>query len=153
MKRPIRTQNLGGARAVILHRPHETVQALTRQLTAIGLSVRQAWPDLGPDALGQNFVFFDAHMGHDGQFPWRRGTSPTPMIALIGSEAPGRIEWALATGAHAQMLKPVGDHGASSALLIARDTFGNPRKQSLGPPQEWWMTLPPGLHSKTVDRQ
>jgi peptide/nickel transport system permease protein len=46
-----------------------------------------------------------------------------PMIALIGSEAPGRIEWSLKAGAHAQLLKPVGDSGAYSALLIARDTF------------------------------
>ena len=46
-----------------------------------------------------------------------------PMIALIGSEAPGRIEWSLRAGAHAQLLKPVGDNGAYSALLIARDAF------------------------------
>jgi response regulator NasT len=123
MRRPIRLQNLGGARAVILHRPHATVQALTRQLAAIGLAVEQVWPDLGPAALGADFVFFDADMGHDGQFPWAPGESPMPMIALIGSEAPGRIEWALAAGAHAQLLKPVGDNGAYSALLIARDAF------------------------------
>lgn len=123
MRRPIRIQNLGGARAVILHRPHATVQALSRQLSAIGLSVEQAWPDLPPAALGADFVFFDADMGHDAQFPWAPGESPMPMIALIGSEAPGRIEWALAAGAHAQILKPVGDNGAYSALLIARDAF------------------------------
>lgn len=130
MKRPIRTQNLGGARALILHRPHDTVQVLTRQLTAIGLGVAQAWPDLGPDALGADFVFFDADMGHDGQFPWAPGTAPMPMIALIGSEAPGRIEWALAAGAQAQLLKPLGSNGVYSALLIARDAFDNARRLS-----------------------
>jgi hypothetical protein len=52
MRRPIRIPNLGGARAVILHRPHPTVTALTRQLTAIGLDVAQAWPELGPDGIG-----------------------------------------------------------------------------------------------------
>lgn len=123
MRRPIRFQNLGGARAMILHRPHSTVQALTRQLTAIGLEVVQVWPELGPEALAADFVFFDADMGHDGQFPWAPGASPMPMIALIGSEAPGRIEWSLQAGAHAQLLKPVGDNGAYSALLIARDAF------------------------------
>ena len=46
-----------------------------------------------------------------------------PTIALIGSEAPGRIEWALAQGADAQLLKPIGDNGAFSALLIARNGF------------------------------
>ena len=123
MKRPVRIQNLGGAQAIILHRPHPTVQALTRQLTAIGLNVVQVWPDLDASALGADFVFFDADMGHDGQFPWAAGASPMPMIALIGSEAPGRIEWSLEAGAHAQMLKPVGDNGAYATLLVARATF------------------------------
>lgn len=122
-RRPIRIPNLGGAQAVILHRPHPTVQALTRQLTAIGLQVTQAWPDLGPEALAADYIFFDADMGHDGMFPWEPGQPPIPMIALIGSEAPGRIEWSLKAGSHAQLLKPVGDNGAYSALLIARDAF------------------------------
>lgn len=131
MKHPIRIQNLGGAQAMILHRPHPLVQALTRQLTAIGLRVDPVWPELGPAALGADFVFFDADMGHDEQFPWQAGQSPMPMIALIGSEAPGRIEWALRAGAHAQLLKPVGDNGAYSALLIARDAFDAQRALSV----------------------
>lgn len=123
MKRRIRIQNLGGARALILHRPHTNVQNLTRQLTAIGLEVSAIWPDLGADALAADFLFFDADMGHDAQFLWEPGESPMPMIALIGSEAPGRIEWSLGMGAHAQILKPVGGSGAYSALLIAREAF------------------------------
>lgn len=128
--RRVRIQDLGGAKAVILHRPHDTVTALSRQLTAIGLTVSDCWPELGPEAMGADFVFFDADMGHNGQFPWKPGQSPMPMIALIGSEAPGRIEWALSAGAHAQMLKPVQDNGAYSALLIARDAFDAQRALS-----------------------
>ena len=130
MRRPLRTQNLGGARAIILHRPHPTVQALTRQLTAIGLEVEQVWADLGPEALAADFIFFDADMGHCGQFPWPSGEAPMPLVALIGSEAPGRIEWSLKTGAHAHLLKPVGDNGAYSALLIARAAFDAERALS-----------------------
>jgi AmiR/NasT family two-component response regulator len=122
-RRPIRIPNLGGAQAIILHRPHPSVQALTRQLTAIGLQVTHVWPELGPEALAADYIFFDADMGHDGMFPWDPGQPPIPMIALIGSEAPGRIEWSLKAGSHAQLLKPVGDNGAYSALLIARDAF------------------------------
>ncbi len=122
-RRSIRIPDLGGAEAVILHRPHPIVQALSRQLTAIGLTVTQNWPELGPQALAADYIFFDADMGHDGMFPWPPGQPPIPMIALIGSEAPGRIEWSLKAGAHAQLLKPVGDSGAYSALLIARDAF------------------------------
>lgn len=129
-RRAIRIPNLGGAQALILHRPHPTVQALTRQLSAIGLAVTAHWPELGPEALGADYIFFDADMGHDGMFPWEAGQPPVPMIALIGSEAPGRIEWSLKAGAHAQILKPVGDNGAYSALLIARDAFDAQRALS-----------------------
>ncbi|EEW23766.1 ANTAR domain-containing response regulator [Rhodobacter ferrooxidans] len=123
MKRRVRSQNLAGAQAWLLHRPHPTVQALQRQLAAIGLMVEQCWPDLPAAALGADFIFFDADQGDDAQFPWAPGAAPMPMIALIGSEAPGRIEWALNAGADAQLLKPVGDGGAFSALLTARATF------------------------------
>jgi AmiR/NasT family two-component response regulator len=123
MKRRVRSQNLGGARAIVLHRPHPTAQALERQLRAIGLEAELCWPTLAASGLAADFVFFDADHGHDSQFPWDPGAAPMPMIALIGSEAPGRIEWALNAGADAQLLKPIGDGGAYSALLTARAAF------------------------------
>jgi AmiR/NasT family two-component response regulator len=127
MKRQVRIQQLGGARATILHRPHANVLALTRQLHAIGLVVDEAWPELGAQALAADFIFFDADMGYDAQFPWAAGDSPMPMIAMIGSEAPGRIEWSLQMGAHAQLLKPITGSGVYSAVLIARDAFDRQR--------------------------
>ncbi|MFP4328860.1 MAG: ANTAR domain-containing response regulator, partial [Paracoccaceae bacterium] len=123
MKRRFQTPTLGGARALILHRPHATVLALSRQLAAIGLAVEDRWPDAGPEALGCDFLFFDADLCHDAQFPWAPGQAPVPMIALIGSEAPGRIEWALSQRVDASLLKPVGAGGAYSALLIAWQAF------------------------------
>ena len=123
MRQGIFIPNLGGARAVIVHRPHPTVVSLTRQLGAIGLSVEAHWPELPASAVRADYIFFDADMGHDSQFPWRPGEAPMPMIALIGSEAPGRIEWALSQNAAGQILKPVGDGGVFSVLLIARQTY------------------------------
>ena len=123
MTRASRIPNLGGAKAFILHRPHATVNALSRQLVAIGLEVRDCWPELPPDALAADFVFFDVDLGFDEQFPWKPGEAPMPLVALIGSEAPGRIEWALSQKADAQLLKPVGTAGVYSALLIARQSF------------------------------
>jgi AmiR/NasT family two-component response regulator len=74
-------------------------------------------------------VFFDVDLGFDEQFPWQVGEAPMPLIALIGSEAPGRIEWALFTHrANAHLLKPVGAAGVYSSLLIARQNFEE-RKQ------------------------
>lgn len=123
MTRRVSFQELGGAHAIILHREHATVRNLSRQLAAIGLRITTCWPSLDAIALGADFVFFDADLGHDEQFPWPPGRSPMPMIALIGSEAPGRIDWALAAGAEAQLVKPVGDSGVYSALLIARAAY------------------------------
>lgn len=123
MKKRFQTPTLGGTAAMILHRPHGTVQAVIRQLSAIGLRAAECWPELGAEALGADFIFFDADLCHDEQFPWAPGAAPMPMVALIGSETPGRIEWALSQGADAQLLKPVGASGVYSALLIARAGF------------------------------
>ena len=88
-------------RALILHRPHATIDAIIRQLRQIGVAADVVWPDLPTafDAIGYNIIFFDADMGHDSQFPWGRGAAPMPAVALIGSEAPGRVEWAIRRGA------------------------------------------------------
>ncbi|MBC6716275.1 MULTISPECIES: ANTAR domain-containing response regulator [Aurantimonas] len=123
MTRRSRIPNLGGARAFVLHPPHATTAALVRQLAAIGLDPVECWPDLPADALAADFIFFDADLGYDAQFPWTPGEAPMPMIALIGSEAPGRIEWALSHGAHSHLVKPVANSGIYSALLIARQGF------------------------------
>ncbi|MBA8908914.1 ANTAR domain-containing response regulator [Aminobacter ciceronei] len=128
MSRAAHIPNLGGARAFVLHRPHATVGAISRQLQAIGLEVVDCWPELPAEALAADFVFFDVDLGFDQQFPWPRGAAPMPTIALIGSEAPGRIEWALAHKADAQLLKPVGNAGVYSALLIARQSFAARRQ-------------------------
>nr|MDX8320873.1 ANTAR domain-containing protein [Agrobacterium sp. rho-8.1] len=53
-----------------------------------------------------------------------------PMIALIGSEAPGRIEWALDQGSNAHLLKPICSTGAYSALLIAADAYAKVKAQA-----------------------
>ncbi|QHQ33842.1 ANTAR domain-containing response regulator [Algicella marina] len=123
MRRRLRIPELGGARAAILHRPHATVTALVRQLQAIGLEVDCHWPDLPASARGADYLFIDVDTAYAEQFPWEPGEAPLPTIALVGSEAPGRIEWLMNFGADAQILKPVGDGGVYSALLIARATF------------------------------
>ncbi len=128
MKRAARIPILGGAKAFALHRQHANLTAIMRQLSAIGLSVTGCWPELPPEALGADFVFFDVDLGFDEQFPWPPGEAPMPIIALIGSEAPGRIEWALSHNADAQLLKPVGNSGVYSALLIARQSFAARRQ-------------------------
>ncbi|HEV7250435.1 MAG TPA: ANTAR domain-containing protein [Shinella sp.] len=117
-------------RAVILHREHPSVDALKRQLELLHIRVNVVWPQIDGADAASDIVFFDADMGHDGQFPWPPGFAPMPMIALIGSEAPGRIEWALAQGSNAHLLKPIGSTGAYSALLIATHAYQIARNQA-----------------------
>lgn len=126
----IRTENLREAVAWILHHPHPAVHGLIRQLSVIGLNVREAWPELPAEALSADFIFYDADTGHNEQFPWAAGHSPMPMIAMIGSEVPGRLKWAMEMGAHAQLLKPVSDKGVYAALLIARSNFDQNKSSS-----------------------
>jgi AmiR/NasT family two-component response regulator len=116
--------------AAILHREHPSVDALRRQLELLHIKVTVTWPRIDADDTGYDVVFFDADMGHEGQFPWPDGFAPMPLIALIGSEAPGRIEWALAQGSNAHLLKPIGSTGAYSALLIAAYAYQFGRNQA-----------------------
>jgi AmiR/NasT family two-component response regulator len=117
------TPNFVGRRAVVLHRPHELVEALSRQLSQLGAVPLAVWPELPADAASADVLFFDADMGFDGQFPWAAGEAPMPAIALIGSEAPGRLAWAIRQGADAHLLKPIGSGGVFSALVIASEAF------------------------------
>ncbi len=123
MRRRLRIPELGGARAVILHRPHANTTALVRQLEAVGLEVECHWPELPVSVRTADYLFIDVDTAYDDQFPWDLGEAPLPTIALIGSEAPGRIEWLMNFGVDAQILKPIGHNGVYSALLISRATF------------------------------
>jgi AmiR/NasT family two-component response regulator len=86
------------------------------------------WPEIDATSGNADVVFFDADLGHDGQFPWPPGEAPMPLIALLGSEAPGRVEWAIGQGADAHILKPIGSAGVYSALVIARHAFAARRQ-------------------------
>jgi len=119
------TPNFVGQRALILHRPHAVVDAIVRQLRQLGVGEECFWPELpqGLDVAYFDHLFYDADMGFDAQFPWAPGAAPMPTIALIGSEAPGRLAWAIRQGADAHLLKPVGSGGIFSALVIAANAF------------------------------
>ncbi len=126
------TPNFENWRAAILHRPHALVDSIIRQLRQLGVAADVLWPDLPKDfqATGYNIVFFDVDMGHDSQFPWERGACSIPSVALIGSEAPGRVAWAIVRGADAHLLKPIGSGGIYSAMLIASHAFEQRRQLS-----------------------
>lgn len=118
-----RTPNFRGRQALVLHRPDAGTAKLSRQLERLGMSVQVCWPDFPEDGDYADVVFFDADSGFDGQFPWAGGEAPMPLIALLGSELPGRLEWAINQSFSAHILKPVQSTGIFSALVIAFSNF------------------------------
>ncbi|PWE28827.1 hypothetical protein DDZ14_18485 [Maritimibacter sp. 55A14] len=115
--------NFLGRSAVIVHPASENTAVLIGQLERLGVSAKLHWPADRLESGGADFVFFDADRGYDQQFSWEPGKAPIPLIALMGSEAPGRIEWALAQVPSAYLLKPLGPNGIFCALAIAFHDF------------------------------
>jgi AmiR/NasT family two-component response regulator len=116
-----------GLRALLLHRQDHNRDALESQLRRIGLLVTCAAP-LGDGGLpAADVIFFDADLGYEGLFPWDRNEPPVPLVAVLASEAPGRLEWALDQGATSYLLKPIGSVGAFNALVVAWRLFSERR--------------------------
>src|SRR5690625_6243501 len=82
LRRTSRIPNLGGRRALVLHKPHANVAALLRQLVAIGLDAQQFWPSLPDEVRDADFLFFDVDMVCNEQFPWQPGEAPMPLVGL-----------------------------------------------------------------------
>ena len=120
--------NFRGCQALVLHRSDGNSETLIRQLKSLGLTVRRKWPADDVSADEFDVVFFDADLGYDGLFAWRGSQAPIPLIAVVGSEAPGRIEWTLAQGPSAYLVKPIGSTGVFRALAIAFHTFETQRR-------------------------
>lgn len=124
-----RTPNFRGWKVVLLHRESASLQRLARQLERFGVTAEFAWPKLerlDPEVMA---VFFDGDSGYDGLFPWPSGQPPVPLIALMRSEAPGRLEWVLAQGISSHLIKPVQSTGVYSALVLASHGFARRREQ------------------------
>lgn len=115
--------NFRGMRALVLHPRDLNGRAIADQLGRLGVSVWMRWPAECVAADTAEMVFFDVDLGFEGLFAWPTGQAPVPLIAVLGSEAPGRIEWMLAQAPSAYLSKPVGSTGVFSALAIAAHNF------------------------------
>lgn len=111
--------DLIGWRAVILHRLDEGIDRMVRQLGLLGLTVRVQWGPLDLGRTPAEVVLIDADQGWDGLLPWVNGLAPLPVVALLRSEAPGRVAWALDCGACAILSKPVVASAIYPALILA----------------------------------
>lgn len=120
--------NFANRRACIVHPRDSNQEMLSTQLGKLGLRVSTAWHDDRCNDNDFDVVFFDSDRGYDGQFTWPTGQASIPLIALLGSEAPGRIEWTTTQRPSAYLLKPVRSTGVFSALTIAFYTFEREQK-------------------------
>jgi AmiR/NasT family two-component response regulator len=112
------TPNFTGWQATVLHREDGNTDRLIRQLRLLGIRSSLQWAPI-PAAALPDLVIVDADQGWDGLLPWN-GTTPTcPVVALLGSEAPGRIAWALEQGAGAIVAKPIAASAVYPALVMA----------------------------------
>lgn len=114
----MKTPNFTNWRAVILHPEDGNTERLCRQLGLLGIQTRQQWSPLGSDDLPE-LVLVDADQGWDDLLPWASENPSRPVIALLASEAPGRIAWALRQGACAIIAKPIAASAIYPALVMA----------------------------------
>lgn len=112
------TPNFAGWRATVLHREDATTERLTRQLKLFGFHVHVQWTPLAADNL-PDLILVDADQGWTGLLPWTDAQAPRPLVALLGSEAPGRVAWAMDQGASAIIAKPVASSAVYPALVMA----------------------------------
>jgi AmiR/NasT family two-component response regulator len=113
-----RTPNFTGWHAVILHREDANTERLERQLGLLGIhSIRQWEPLAAGDSA--DLVLVDADQGWDDLLPEKGDALGKPLVALLGSEAPGRIAWAMQQGASAIIPKPVAASAVYPALVMA----------------------------------
>ena len=127
----MRIPNFRGHRALVLHHRDRNRDAVVEQLRRLGVAVVVRWPVEMISADGIDVAFFDSDMGFDGLFAWRPGQASVPLIAMLGSEAPGRIAWTLSQRPCAYLTKPIGSTGVFSALTIAFHTFALQRAEAI----------------------
>lgn len=113
-----RTPNFTGWHAVILHREDANTERLERQLGLLGIRATRQWEPLAGWERA-DLVLVDADQGWDDLLPARRDMLGKPLVALLGSEAPGRIAWAMQQGASAIIPKPVAASAVYPALVMA----------------------------------
>lgn len=112
------TPNFTGYTLVVLSEEDGNTEKLRRQLTLLGIQVERQWKPIAADAL-PDIVIVDADQGWDELLPWTGNKPDRPVVALLGSEAPGRIAWAIRQGAGAIIPKPVSVSAVYPALVLA----------------------------------
>lgn len=95
-----------GKTGIVLHPSAEIRDQLVRRLASLGVRAEGRWPALAPGDAEADLLVVDLDRAEDGQFPWAPQAAPMPVLGLIGSETPGRLQWAIRQGLDAFL--PIG---------------------------------------------
>ena len=114
----MKTPNFRGWKATILSEEDASTERVRRQLHLLGFTVDLQWEPLRDGPL-PDLVLVDADRGWDALLPWPSDRPARPVVALLGSEAPGRIAWAIRQGAGSLIAKPVAASAIYPALVLA----------------------------------
>lgn len=116
------TYHFAGTRAVILHHSADVRRRVEKRLDVLGVRALGRWSHLEEEDTSADFLIVDIDQAHDAQFPWPRGQAPMPTVALIGSESPGRLGWAIDSRMDAFLpLAAIGN--LYSALVVGQAVF------------------------------
>ena len=116
-------QNFRGVHALVIHGQDRNRAVLTETLTKLGLKVRVADPSDAPTIRGAlneaEIIVFDTDMAEAVALAWAGERVAVPVIAIVGLEAPGRLQRAFELEPAAVLYKPLRSTGIYSALFFA----------------------------------
>lgn len=121
MNRP-NLRSFRGLHALVELAPGRDRSVLANQLEVLGLRVSVHEPPAPPAAEDVNVIFFDADSGTI-DFDSLEREIDRPAVALIGSETPSRLQFMLARGPSAYLMKPIRSTGIYASLAIATHQF------------------------------
>lgn len=127
-----------GLHALVEHPPGRDLTVLRNQLEFLGLAVTVGNCTSAPQCKSVDILFFDTDQGYAVEHEEALRALDLPVVALIGSETPSRLEAMLACQPSAYLLKPVRPTGIYSSIAIAMHQFALLRalRQRLGAAEE-----------------
>ena len=120
-------QNFRGVSALVIHGEDRNRIVLTDTLTKLGLKIHVADPSDAPAIRGvlneAEIVVFDTDMAEAVALASAGERIAVPVIAIVGLEAPGRLQRAFELEPSAVLYKPLRSTGIYSALFFATNEY------------------------------
>jgi AmiR/NasT family two-component response regulator len=128
-------QNFRGVHALVIHGQDRNRAVLTETLTKLGLKVRVADPSDALTIRGAltetEILVFDTDMAEAAALALAGERVAVPVIAIVGLEAPGRLQRAFELEPSAVLYKPLRSTGIYSALFFATNEHRRRRELCL----------------------